>query len=75
MGDRFLVLLKREQKAIRQSRLGYFDDEIFAKINPDDFMALYRESGRGLAYLQGLIGVYLLMVLLKLTGRRNPFAY
>lgn len=66
-GDRFLALPKRGQEAIRKSRLGHFGDEIFPRINPDDFMVLYSEDGRGPSYLQGLVGAYLVMNMLAIT--------
>lgn len=68
LGDRFLALSKRGQDAIRNSRLGHFGDEIFPKINPDDFMVLYSDNGRGPSYLQGLVGAYLIMVMLDITA-------
>ncbi len=68
LADRFLALSKRGQEAIRKSRLGHFGDEIFPKINPDDFMVLYSENGRGPSYLQGLVGAYLVMNMLDITA-------
>lgn len=68
LGDRFIQLSKRGQDAIRKSPLGHFGDEIFPKINADDFMVLYSDNGRGPSYLQGLVGAYLLMMKLNLTA-------
>lgn len=67
LNDRFLALSKRGQDAIRKSRLGHFGDEIFPRINPDDFMVLYSENGRGPSFLQGYVGAYLIMCMLDLT--------
>ena len=67
LNDRFLALSKRGQDAIRKSRLGHFGDEIFPRINPDDFMVLYSENGRGPSFLQGYVGAYLIMCMLNLT--------
>lgn len=55
MGDRFLNLSERGQKAIRNSILGHFGDVVFPRINTDDYRVLYSSEGRGPAYLQGLI--------------------
>lgn len=68
LGDRFLSLSKRGQEAIINSRLGHFGDEIFPYIDPNIFMVLYSEVGRGPSYLQGLIGAYLVMVMLDITA-------
>ena len=68
LGDRFLNLSKRGQDAIMNSRLGHFGDEIFPYIDPNIFMVLYSEVGRGPSYLQGLIGAYLVMVMLDITA-------
>lgn len=54
LGDRFINLSKRGQEAIRKSSLGHFGDELFPKINADDFMILYSDNGRGPSYLQRL---------------------
>lgn len=67
LGDRFLNLSERGQKAIINSRLGHFGDEIFPLINADSFMVLYSEQGRGPYYLQGLVGAYLIMQMQHLT--------
>ena len=37
LGDSFLNLSSRGQKAIRQSRLGHFGDQVFDKIPYEDF--------------------------------------
>ena len=50
LGDRFIQLSKRGQDAIRKSSLGHFGDEIFPRINADDFMVLYSNNGRGPSY-------------------------
>lgn len=68
LGDRFLALSKRGQEAIINSRLGHFGDEIFPRIDPDIFMVLYSDNGRGPAYLQGLVGAYLVMNMLDITA-------
>ena len=68
LGDHFIQLSKRGQDAIRKSPLGHFGDEVFPKINADDFMVLYSDNGRGPSYLQGLVGAYLLMMMLNLTA-------
>lgn len=66
--DRFLALSKRGQDAIINSRLGHFGDETFPRIDPDVFMVLYSENGRGPSYLQGLVGAYLVMNMLNITA-------
>ena len=68
LGDRFLALSKRGQEAILNSRLGHFGDETFPRIDPDVFMVLYSDHGRGPSYLQGLVGAYLVMNMLNLTA-------
>ena len=68
LGDRFLNLSERGQKAIRDSRLGHFGDEIFPLIDADAFMVLYSKNGRGPYYLQGLVGAYLLMQMLNINA-------
>lgn len=67
LGDRFLNLSERGQKAIMESRLGHFGDKIFPLIDADSFMVLYSENGRGPYYLQGLVGAYLIMRMLHIT--------
>lgn len=67
LGDRFLNLSPRGQKVIRESALGHFGDEIFPLINPDDFLVLYSEAGRGPSYLQGIVGAYLIQKMEHLT--------
>ena len=67
LGDRFLALSKRGQEAIINSRLGHFGDETFPRIDPDIFMVLYSDNGRGPSYLQGLVGAYLVMNMLDIT--------
>lgn len=68
LDDRFLMLPLRAQNAIRKSRLGHFGDEIFPLIDPDDFMVLYSDNGRGPSYLQGYVGLYLLHLMLHETA-------
>ncbi len=68
LGDRFLALSKRGQDAVIKSRLGHFGDETFPKIDPDVFLVLYSENGRGPSYLQGLVGAYLVMNMLNITA-------
>ncbi len=67
LGDRFLNLSKRGQDAIRRSRLGHFGDEIFPLINPDDFMVLYSDNGRGPSDLQRLVASYLILRMENIT--------
>lgn len=67
LGDRFLNLSKRGQDAIRKSRLGHFGDEIFPMINPDDFMVLYSDNGRGPSDLQRLVASYLILRMENIT--------
>lgn len=67
LGDRFLNLSKRGQDAIRKSRLGHFGDEIFPLIDPDDFMVLYSDIGRGPADLQRLVAAFLIMRMENIT--------
>lgn len=55
IGDRFLNLSERGQKVILNSELGHFGDEVFTRINVDDYRVLYSDEGRGPTYLQGLI--------------------
>lgn len=57
MGDRFLNLSERGQNAIRNSVFGHFGDNVFPRINTEDYLVLYSKEGRGPAYLQGLIAV------------------
>jgi hypothetical protein len=47
LGDSFLNLSSRGQKAIRQSRLGHFGDQVFDKIPYEDFAVIYSDKGRG----------------------------
>lgn len=68
LGDRFLALSKRGRDAIINSRLGHFGDETFNRIDPDIFMVLYSDNGRGPSYLQGLVGAYLVMNMLDITA-------
>lgn len=68
LADRFLVLSKRRQDAIINSRLGHFGDETFPRIDPDVFMVLYSENGHRPSYLQGLVGAYLVMNMLNITA-------
>ena len=68
LDDRFLILPLRAQNAICNSRLGHFGDEIFPLIDPDDFMVLYSDNGRGPSYLQGYVGLYLLHLMLHETA-------
>lgn len=68
LGDRFLALSKRGQDAIINSRLGHFGDETFNQIDPNVFMVLYTDNGRGPSYLQGLVGAYLVMNMLDITA-------
>lgn len=67
LDDRFLTLPSRAKNAIRNSRLGHFGDEIFPLIDPDDFMVLYSDNGRGPSYIQGYVGLYLLHLMLHET--------
>lgn len=68
LDDRYLILPQKAKDAIRNSRLGHFGDEIFPLIDPDDFLVLYTENGRGPSYLQGLVGLYLLHLMLHSTA-------
>lgn len=67
LGDRFLNLSKRGQDAVRNSRLGHFGDEIFPLINPDDFMVLYSDKGRGPADIQRLVAAFLILRMENIT--------
>ena len=68
LNDRFLALSERGQDAIRKSRLGHFGDETFPRINPDDFMVLYSDEGRGPSFLQGYVAAFLIMCMLDITA-------
>ena len=68
LGDRFLNLSERGKKAILNSRLGYFGDEIFPRIDPDIFMVLYSDTGRRPEDLKRLIAAALIMRMENLTA-------
>jgi len=68
LDDRFLTLPSRAKNALRNSRLGHFGDEIFPLIDPDDFIVLYSDNGRGPSYIQGYVGLYLLHLMLHETA-------
>ena len=67
LDDRFLTLSKRGQDQIINSRLGHFGDKTFNMINPDAFLVLYSDGGRGPSYLQGYVGAYLIKNMLNIT--------
>ena len=68
LGDSFLNLSSRGQKAIRQSRLGHFGDQVFDKIPYEDFAVIYSDKGRGPSDLIYLIAAHMIIVQEDITA-------